>query len=523
MSASSPLPEPLPAEQLDDELPGYTVRRVLGQGGMGAVYLAHHTTLDRDVAVKLLPAELAGEEGFVRRFEREARSMARLDHPHIVKVHDFGRTSTGLPYLVMEYVDGCDLQRLIQQGQLSVAQALQLVTQVCDALSYAHAAGIVHRDIKPSNVLIDRAGCIKIADFGLARPVGAGRNGMSRALTQSGEVMGTLEYMAPEQLMGKEADHRADIYALGVMLYELLTGDVPRGAWRPPSGVKPMDERLDAVVQRALQPKPEDRYQQAAEVKRDVTGVLEARGHPPAPAHGGRLWLLAGLGLLVVAGVAVVGWQLGAAAPAAPAVAEVVAKPKAALPAAAPVLPAVRQLPAVAPVVVPAAVPEKAAAVQPVAEGLARVLGQSWEAEGSWLREGMSEASGLRLRGQLGKLVLRPKLGRLDLSAQAGSRWQVRAQLGAGNAAGLLLTLMDGAGRYRSWRLKPESFNVGSSRLHTHFLTLGEADYVNAEASFGQKMGDHGFDLSQVSAVILECREDLQVDWLIQSIQLGGG
>jgi serine/threonine protein kinase len=517
MSASAPPPVPPSAEQLDDELTDYTVRRLLGQGGMGAVYLAHHTTLDRDVAIKLLPAELAVDESFVRRFEREARSMARMDHPHIVKVHDFGRTRAGLPYLVMEYVDGCDLQRLIQQGQLTVAQALQLVTQICDALSYAHAAGIVHRDIKPSNVLIDRAGVIKIADFGLARPMNAGLTAASRALTQSGAVLGTLEYMAPEQLMGKVADHRADIYALGVMLYELLTGDVPRGAWRPPSGLKPMDERLDAVVQRALQPKPEDRYQQAAEVKRDVTGVLEARqSPPPLQRSGSGKWLWLGLGSAAVATLVLVLMQGGQSKP----VGSTDSSPQVTQQMVQPVKPPTTPVVAVASA---QTVQMKKTPTVPEAAGeTSMVLSQRMKlaAEGSWQQGLRSDAESLQLHGKSGRVLLRKEEGTLDLSSQADSRWQVQAELGAENAAALLLTLRDAQGRARSWRLKPESFNVGSARVHTHYLTLNQADYVNAEASFGPKMEDHGFDLSQVSAVILECREERTVEWRVQSIQL---
>jgi hypothetical protein len=141
-------------------------------------------------------------------------------------------------------------------------------------------------------------------------------------------------------------------------------------------------------------------------------------------------------------------------------------------------------------------------------------------AEGSWQQGLRSDAEGLQLHGKSGRVLLRKEEGTLDLSSQADSRWQVRAELGAKNAAALLLTLRDAQGRARSWRLKPESFNVGTARVHTHYLTLNQADYVNAEASFGPKMEDHGFDLSQVSAVILECREQLLVDWRVQSILL---
>ena len=487
----------------------FRLERPLGHGGMGAVYLAHHTALDREVAIKVLPVELSAEASFAKRFEREARSMARMDHPHIVRVYDFGRTQDGHPYFVMEFIDGCDLHHLIQNGKIDVPQALQIVTQICDALSYAHSMGIVHRDIKPSNVLIDRQGRVKIADFGLARPMEE-RKAESSALTQSGSVLGTLEYMAPEQLMGKPADHRADIYALGVLIYELLTGDVPRGAWRPPSGVKPMDARLDEVVQRALQPKPEDRYQQVVEVKKDVTSVLEGRPQVPPLRKG---WLGAVVAVLLVA-VAASLW-MNQKPVASPPVVEPERKPEVVaavpVPAAPPLPEPATMLPQTPPKVdlpPPAPVP----VVKPVPSAVLKdveLVGVRWSASstGMWQGRVMPKESGFELGPVDGAGVLtlvRADGGLLDLKDRADARWRVEAQVGEENTAALLITLVDDAGCKRSWRLKPQSFNTGTPRTHTHFLPLKEADFVNATASFGPRLDTPDFDLGRVKEVRVE-------------------
>ncbi|HQZ27535.1 MAG TPA: serine/threonine-protein kinase, partial [Verrucomicrobiales bacterium] len=257
--------EPPTPESLARLLPQYEIDALLGRGGMGAVYRGRQVTLDRRVAIKLLPAELTRDAEFVARFEREARTLAKLHHPGIVLVHDFGQTSEGHLYFVMEFVDGTDLHRIIHGPGLDCAQALEIVGQICDALQYAHSQGVVHRDIKPANVILALNGRAKLADFGLARPFDDG----SGAFTRSNVVMGTPDYMAPEALAGA-ADHRADLYSLGVMLYEMLTGRPPRGAWAPPSQRVQVDVRLDEVVVRALQEDPELRYQQASEIKTDV-------------------------------------------------------------------------------------------------------------------------------------------------------------------------------------------------------------------------------------------------------------
>ncbi|HWG42913.1 MAG TPA: protein kinase [Gemmataceae bacterium] len=268
-----PFRPPTPAE-LAHHFPQLEVLDLLGQGGMGAVYKARQPGLDRIVALKILPPEAAEEPGFAERFGREARALARLSHPNIVAVYDFGQND-GLYYLLMEYVDGLNLRQLLQSGQLKPPQTLLIVPQVCEALQYAHDEGIVHRDIKPENILLDKKGRVKIADFGLAKLLGQAP--LDLRLTGTRQVMGTPHYMAPEQMdRPLEVDHRADLYSLGVVLYEMLTGQLPLGRFVPPSQKVQVDVRLDEVVLRALEREPEQRYQRASEIKTDVESVQHA-------------------------------------------------------------------------------------------------------------------------------------------------------------------------------------------------------------------------------------------------------
>ncbi len=261
------------AEDVAYLFPGYEVRRLIGRGGMGAVYEARQMDLDRKVAIKLLPMETSMDEGFVQRFQREARALARLQHPGIVAVYQFGTARDGRLYFVMEHVDGMTLYDLIHGGHLTVAQALEIVKQVCEALAYAHEEGVVHRDIKPSNILVDTKGRVKVADFGLAKMARTAKSEAASLMhTQTGHVMGTPDYAAPEQMRGgSDVDHRADIYSLGVMFYEMLTGEVPRGLFVPPSEKTGTDVRLDKVVLRALHENPAKRYQQASQLRDEVT------------------------------------------------------------------------------------------------------------------------------------------------------------------------------------------------------------------------------------------------------------
>src|ERR1035437_9269300 len=264
--------------------PQFEILELLGQGGMGAVYKARQPALDRLVALKILPPQASGDSGFADRFTREARALARLSHPNIVAVHEFGQAG-GLHYFVMEYVEGLNLRQLEQTGKLTSREAMKIIPKICDALQFAHDEGIVHRDIKPENVMLDKKGRVKIADFGLAKILGLEPEGMR--LTGAKDVMGTPHYMAPEQIEHpQEVDHRADIYSLGVGFYEMLTGELPLGRFQPPSKRVQVDVRLDEVVLHALEKEPERRYQHASEVKSDVETIVmtPAQGKAPPPS-----------------------------------------------------------------------------------------------------------------------------------------------------------------------------------------------------------------------------------------------
>jgi serine/threonine protein kinase len=356
---------PTPAE-LASRFPDLEILEPLGRGGMGVVYKARQKQLDRLIALKILSPKIARDPAFAERFVREARAMAKLNHPHIVAVYDFGQMPPGergtgastssssaemktggedtLYYFLMELVDGVTLRRLLDTGKLAPEEALAIVPQICEALQYAHDAGVVHRDIKPENILLGKNGQVKIADFGLAKLIGraaaataqafpaasndtskgedfqgsspsrergaegdgiACESGFANAapwdgaqnaslprpntddacaareaplpapqLTAAGQVMGTPQYMAPEQVANPQSvDHRADIYSLGVVFYQMLTGELPVGRFAPPSKKVEIDVRLDEVVLRALEQEPERRYQQAGEIKTRVETI----------------------------------------------------------------------------------------------------------------------------------------------------------------------------------------------------------------------------------------------------------
>jgi tRNA A-37 threonylcarbamoyl transferase component Bud32 len=281
--------DPPTPEKLAESFPQLEILELIGHGGMGAVYKARQPKLDRMVALKILTPELVRDPAFAERFSREARTLAKLSHPHIVGIHDFGEAG-GYYYFIMEYVDGATLREVMQAGRLSAADALGLVPQLCDALQFAHEAGVVHRDIKPENILLDHAGNVKIADFGLAKLIAPDRaEGVT--LTVSGAVMGTPAYMAPEQIEHPlDVDHRADIYAVGVVFYEMLTGELPLGRFDPPSSKVELDVRLDQVVLRALAKEPTRRYQRAREVTDDLEQIDRPETPPPpaAPQPGKR-------------------------------------------------------------------------------------------------------------------------------------------------------------------------------------------------------------------------------------------
>ncbi len=273
---------PLAPEALSRGLPEVEDFELIGPGGMGTVYKARHRELDRLVAVKVLHPHLQQYDvAFAERFLREAKTLARLDHPNIVRVYDVGHREQ-IYYFMMEFVEGVNLREAMTTGQFTPAEALALVPQICEALQYAHDQGVVHRDIKPENILLDQSGAPKIADFGLALLSDASTE--SR-LTQTAQVMGTPHYMAPEQIEHPDTvDHRADIYALGVVFYEMLTGELPVGRFPPPSQKVEVDVRLDRVVLRTLEKEPRLRYQQASQLRTEVQSLSDPNWLPAEPA-----------------------------------------------------------------------------------------------------------------------------------------------------------------------------------------------------------------------------------------------
>ncbi|MEQ1750176.1 MAG: protein kinase, partial [Prosthecobacter sp.] len=264
-------PTPLELTQM---MPGgiYQFDLMIGQGGMGAVYRGRQMNLGRSVAIKIMHRHHGADYAYAERFRREAQALAQMNHPNIVSVYDFGIVGDYLHY-VMEYVEGTDLHQTMSCGLLTQARVLEILPEVCDALGYAHSKGIVHRDIKPANILIAQDGRVKVADFGLAKRF----DQQGTMLTQSNMAMGTPDYAAPEQYDSKAIiDQRADIYALGVMLYQMLTGTLPRGSWQPPSVLVGTDSRLDAIIVRALKPERLHRYTSAADFKKELLAVNTA-------------------------------------------------------------------------------------------------------------------------------------------------------------------------------------------------------------------------------------------------------
>jgi serine/threonine-protein kinase len=280
----------------------YTLLEPIGHGGMAAVYRARQETLDRIVAVKVLADNLATSDEFMQRFVREARTAANMRHPNVITVHDFGQDERGVPYLVLEYVDGLTLADLMDAG-LEDSRIPDLLDQIAAGLDYAHGRGVIHRDVKPGNVLLTEDGRVVLADFGLAWLMEAAVH-----LTMSGGVIGTPEYMSPEQASGLRVDARTDVYALGVVLYEMLTGDRPfsgdsaiaillKHVQAPvPSlaAVRPdLPPAVDAVVKQALAKDPERRFQTAGALARAFREALcGARDvsvrtpHPPTLSGG---------------------------------------------------------------------------------------------------------------------------------------------------------------------------------------------------------------------------------------------
>lgn len=269
---------PPPQADVARRFPHLEILECLGHGGMGIVYKARQPKLDRLVALKILAPEKGADPRFAERFQREARALARLSHPHIVTVHDYGEAD-GMFYLLMEYVEGMTLRELLREGRMKPEGALTIVPAICEALQFAHEQGVVHRDIKPENVLLDKQGRVKIADFGIAKLVGP--QASQGTLTEERSIIGTPNYMAPEQIEKPQlVDHRADIYSLGVVFYEMLTGELPLGKFQPPSRKVQVDVRLDEVVLHALEKEPSRRYQQASQVKTDVETIAASESKP---------------------------------------------------------------------------------------------------------------------------------------------------------------------------------------------------------------------------------------------------
>ncbi|NLG56000.1 MAG: Stk1 family PASTA domain-containing Ser/Thr kinase [Rhodococcus sp.] len=275
----------------------YELGEILGFGGMSEVHLARDVRLSRDVAIKVLRADLARDPTFYLRFRREAQNAAALNHPAIVAVYDTGEAETEagpLPYIVMEYVEGDTLRDIVRsEGPMAPRQAMEVISDVCAALDFSHRNGIVHRDVKPANVMINRAGAVKVMDFGIARAI----SDASSPMTQTAAVIGTAQYLSPEQARGEQVDARSDVYSLGCVLFEILTGEPPfkgdspvavayqhvREDPRTPSDLNPdIPPALDSVILKAMSKNPANRYQSAADMRSDLVRVLSGQ-RPSAP------------------------------------------------------------------------------------------------------------------------------------------------------------------------------------------------------------------------------------------------
>jgi serine/threonine protein kinase len=282
-------------EELTRLMPGgYAFDHLVGLGGMGAVYLGRQINLGRQVAIKVMKRGHGADYGYEERFRREGQAMAQLNHPNIVSIYDSGFIGKDFLFFVMEYVEGTDLYQIITSGQMTADLALRIIGPLCDALEYAHSRGIVHRDIKPANIMLSKDGRVKVADFGLAKRL----DQPSSFITQTNMALGTADYAAPEQHDAlPDIDHRADIYAVGVLLYQMLTGTMPRGAWQSPSAHAGTDPRLDGVVVRALMQDRNQRYQSVGDLRNAIHAIItqplapvaaepvrEAPKAPPAPS-----------------------------------------------------------------------------------------------------------------------------------------------------------------------------------------------------------------------------------------------
>ncbi|MBK1881820.1 protein kinase [Luteolibacter pohnpeiensis] len=289
MSSEAPSFAAPSPEELAALFPGYTIHSLIACGGMGAVYFATQNALDRQVAIKILPREFSSDENFREGFAAEAKAMAKLNHPNLIGVYDFGEVD-GMLYIIMEYVSGQSLYHAAYKKAIDGREAARIMAEVSSGIAHAHEHRILHRDIKPANILLDGHNRPKIGDFGLARPVGL--------ISKEGEeIYGTPHYTAPEVVNApSRVDTRADVFSLGVVLHELLTGKLPAEDPRLPSAISGSSPKLDAIVKKCTQPDPVLRYTSAAEIAADLTKFLNnsatpgpagmvrpGRGAPPAP------------------------------------------------------------------------------------------------------------------------------------------------------------------------------------------------------------------------------------------------
>lgn len=276
----------------------YEIESVIGTGGMGVVYKARHALMDRTVAIKMLQAQLISDSMSVKRFQQESKAASRIKHPNVITVYDFGISPTGQPYIVMDYLEGESLADVIKRdGQVAVERAIKILMQACDALDHAHKMGVIHRDLKPTNIVLskgeDGADFVRVVDFGVAKLINSGQEGQK--LTQAGEVCGSPVYMSPEQCMGQDLDKRSDIYSMGVVVYETLTGRLPilgktmvdtmsKHITEPPvrfNDARPdlyIPERLEAVVFKALAKDPADRHQTMEQLMIDLEVAIPRPG-----------------------------------------------------------------------------------------------------------------------------------------------------------------------------------------------------------------------------------------------------
>jgi serine/threonine protein kinase len=284
----------------------YEVISIIGHGGMGVVYKARHTLMDRIVAIKMLKSTLISDSMSVKRFQQEVKASARIDHPHAITVYHFGISPEGLPYIVMDFLQGNSLAEVIKaEGHVGVDRGVKIITQACEALAHAHKMGVIHRDLKPSNIVLteydEDPDFVKVVDFGVAKLMGGSSDGAQR-LTQTGEVCGSPVYMSPEQCMGQELDLRSDIYSMGILIYETLTGKLPligrtmvdtmskHVSEMPPtfSKIRPdlyIPERIEQVVMKAMAKDPADRHQNMDELREDLENAIPKPGRSSSLRH----------------------------------------------------------------------------------------------------------------------------------------------------------------------------------------------------------------------------------------------